>query len=239
MRSLSRGLAALDALLVGERPLGTTELAARIGVDKSVASRILRSLADSGFAERGSDRRYAPGPKLAHTRGGTGGFPPDLRERCRPLLQRLVGDTGECAHLAVLVGGLAFYLDKAESPAPLRVDHPVGLLAPLHCTALGKVLLAFADAPAPRRLERHTATTITEDGALQAELARTAARGFAVDNEEFSAGIRCVAAPVRDEDGRAVAAVGVSGPTGRFGLDRVDAVGAGIVAAIAAWADAA
>lgn len=225
MRSLSRGLAALDVLMGADRAWGTTELAERLGVDKSVASRLLRSLADTGFAARGADRRYRLGPKLARLRGG---FPPDLRERMRPLLTALAAETGECAHLAVLVGCRAFYLDKAESTALLRVDHPVGLLAPLHCTALGKVLLAFADAPLPAALERFTPATIAEPAALAAELELTRARGFAIDDEEFSAGIRCVAAPVRGPDGRAVAAIGVSGPTGRLAPDRLAVIGARI-----------
>lgn len=230
MRSLARGLATLDLLIASGRAWGTTELAVELGFDKSVASRILRSLADTGFAERGGDRRYAAGRKLAG-RPARGGFPPDLRERAHPLLQALVAETGECAHLAVLVGERVFYLDKVESPAPLRVDHPVGLLAPLHCTALGKVLLAFTGALAPTDLERFTPATLADQSALAADLDRTRARGFAIDDEEFSLGIRCVAAPLRDS-GVTVAAVGVSGPTARLGPNRLVAIGEQIVAAI-------
>ena len=231
MRSLARGLAALDVMIGCDRPWRTTELANRLGVDKSVASRLLRSLVEAGYAIRGGDRRYRLGPKLARLQAPPDRIPPDLRQRARPLLSTLVEETGECAHLAVLVGEQAFYLDKVESPAPLRVDHPVGLLTPLHCTALGKVLLAFAGAPMPVSLPRYTPNTLGDADALRAELELTKDRGFAVDDEEFSTGIRCVATALRDGQDRAIAAIGVSGPTARMDGERIQAVGQAMVAA--------
>jgi IclR family acetate operon transcriptional repressor len=116
----------------------------------------------------------------------------------------------------VLAQGQALYVGQERSPSTITVDIPIGGVAPPTCTAVGKALLADLEAdelyPYLERLERHTAKTIVEPERLQADLALTRDRGFAVDDEEFHIGVRCVASPIRDYAGRANAAIGVSGP---------------------------
>jgi DNA-binding IclR family transcriptional regulator len=124
--------------------------------------------------------------------------------------------TGECAHLGVAAQGRVLYIGQAESPATLRVNVLVGQTAPLHCTALGKALLAFSGVPIPDRLEQFTPRTITRADRLARELASTHRQGYAVDDEEFDAGVRCLAAPVFDDRSRVVGAIGISGPTTRM-----------------------
>ncbi len=209
VQSLQRGLAVLDFIAERGEPVRTSEIAARFNIDKANASRLLTTLTEAGYTERSDDRRYALANKMRGDDGRQLEGLIALRERTRSLLEGLVEASGECAHMAVLVGDKVWYIDKISSPHALRVDHPVGALAPLHCTALGKAFLAFLPrAAAGAALVRYTAGTIVDAEMLTADLATTRLQGYATDNEEFSPGVRCVAAPLRDAGGRMVAAVG-------------------------------
>ena len=133
--------------------------------------------------------------------------------------------TGECAHLAIQAQRQALYIDQVESTAALRVESEIGTLSPLHCTALGKVMLAFGECRMPDEFRSFTHRTVTDPSTLQAQLAQTAKRGFAIDDEEYNYGVRCVAAPVYDHRGVLVGAIGISGPAGRVTLERIDEFG--------------
>lgn len=217
LQSLSRGLKALDILRESNAPVRLTGMADALGVEKSNASHILKTLVAAGYATQDDSRRY-----VALERGRPSPQEHSLsdvvacKELCRPALEDLVRETGECAHLAVLVDTRVWYIDKVDSTLPLKVDHPIGSLSPLHCTALGKAFLAFGDAALPEDRARFTARTITDADALLGEIANTRNRGFAVDDEEFAPGIRCAARPVFDARGQMIAALGVSGPTVRI-----------------------
>jgi len=130
-------------------------------------------------------------------------------------------------------GAHVWYIDKVDSALPLKVDHPIGSLAPLHCTALGKAFLAFGRVDPPPELVAFTPQTLTTKHALAEDLTRIRRWGYAVDNEEFTAGIRCVARPIYDESGFMIAAVGVSGPSVRVNPERLVELG-GIVLSLSA-----
>jgi DNA-binding IclR family transcriptional regulator len=225
VQTLQRGLAVLDFLAEADGPVRTSDVAEHFAVDKANASRLLMTLHESGWARRTDGRRYMIGAKYK----ADGGKPLEsllaLRETTHTLLEGLVEISGECAHMAVLVGDKVWYIDKVSSPHVLRVDHPVGALAPLHCTALGKVFLAFGSHGIPRDLPRFTARTLTDRTALEANLADARQNGFSSDDEEYSPGVRCVAAPVRRDDGQLVAAVGLSGPSARVDAQRLADLG--------------
>jgi DNA-binding IclR family transcriptional regulator len=225
VRSLARGLRAVD-LLLQKVDVGTVEVAAALGIDKGAASRLLQTLVAAGFAMQGPGRRYQAGPKL-RVRSAQPVLPGgvSIRERARPLLERLHEATKETAHLAIRADDRVLYLDKVETDLPLRVDRPVGTLSPLHCTALGKIFLAYGEAPLPRSLAGFTTRTPVDIDALRAALKRVVEIGYAVDDEEFALGIRCVAAPLRDGTGRVVAALGISGPTARITPSHLDSYG--------------
>lgn len=218
IQTLARGLQILNVLAEAREGLSITELADRFGVDKGNMSRTLQTLANYGFAEKAPDtRRYHLGPQVVRlSRSVLTRM--KLREVAKPFLDELVKATGECAHLAILVQGQALYIDQAESPSALRVTTGVGTMAPTHCTALGKVLLAFADAPIPANLDSYTLRTITDAGTLRRHLDKVLQQGYAVDDEEFEVGVRCIAVPVCDYRERCVAAIGISGPTSRLAL---------------------
>jgi IclR family transcriptional regulator, KDG regulon repressor len=224
IQSLARGLKILELLAAAEDGAGNAEIAAELGVDKGSASRLVQTLAKYGYAERNEDtRRYHLGPQVVRlSRSLITRMP--LRHQARPFLHQLVERTGECAHLAILAQGQALYLDQEESPATLRVSTEVGTMAPLHCTALGKVFLAFGKAPMPAELKAYTLRTLTSSEQLRVHLEQVARQGYASDDEEYEYGIRCIAAPVYDYRNKVVAALGVSGPAARMGLERIPAL---------------
>ena len=223
VKTLSKGLAVLEMIIANET-VRTTDVAEQLGIDMGCASRILHTLVDSGFVTRGSGRLYQVGPKLTQ-RTGRRRSQSELRMTARPLLEKLVQLTGESAHLSILADSQVLYLDRADSTAPLRVDRPVGTLAPLHCTALGKVFMAFDEAPVPADMPGFTVRTITDPELMRAHLRQVRSQGYALDDEEFDMGIRCVSAPLRDSDGNVVAALGLSGPTARVNLTRAKELG--------------
>jgi DNA-binding IclR family transcriptional regulator len=229
IQSLARGLKILDLLGQAQDGLGITELAEALGVDKGSASRLVATLARYGYAEKDDvSRRYHLGPQVVSlSRSVLTRLP--LREAARPFLRQLMERTGECAHLAILAQGRALYIDQAESPATLRVNAQVGTMNPLHCTALGKILLAFGETDLPLPLEAFTPRTITDPSALRRHLDEVRRLGYAVDDEEFDPGVRCVAAPVFDLHGRAAASIGISGPSMRMTPERLPELAAVVV----------
>lgn len=222
VKSLSKGLKAVE-LLIRLPDLGTLDLAKALKIDKGAASRIMKTLVQGGFAVQDVGRRFRAGPLLQARAAAAGGA--SIRERARPLLVRIFEATGETAQLAIRADDQLLYLDKIDTQHPLRVDLPVGTLAPVHCTALGKVLLAFGGLPAPRTLPGFTRRTPVSAEALATALAAIVACGYATEDEEFAPGIRCVAAPVRDPDGAVIAAVGLAAPTTRLDRNRLPELG--------------
>jgi len=221
VRSLARGLDILVKLADNPNGISVTEISNEFKIDKSSASRMLQTLGNHGFAEKDqTTQRYVLGPQIVRlSRLALTRMP--LRETAKPFLHRLVEDTGECAHLAILAQGKALYIDQEDSPNALSVTSDVGTLSPLHCTALGKVLLAFANAPISDHLETYTVRTITDHSNLHHHLETIRNQGYAVDDEEHHPGVRCIAIPVYDFRDRCVAAIGISGPTSRMTLEEM------------------
>jgi IclR family acetate operon transcriptional repressor len=221
VQTLARGLLILEKLAEAPDGLGITELAEMLEVDKGSMSRVLQTLARYGFSEKDEKtRKYLLGPQIVRlSRTVLTRMP--LRETAKPYLQKLVDVTGECAHLAILARGEALYIDQAESPSALRVTTGVGTLAPLHCTALGKILLGFANAPFAEHFESYTFRTITDPGAVRHHIDQVRSQGYALDDEEYNLGVRCIAAPVFDYRDRCVASIGISSPTSRMPLESI------------------
>ncbi len=221
IQSLARGLKTLILMVDADEGIGVTELADQLEVNKATASRMFQTLKNYGFVEQAQDgRRYQLGPALVRlSRAVINRMP--LRETAKPYLHKLVDVTGECAHLAIYAQGQALYIDQVESEATLRVNADVGHMAPLHCTALGKVLLAYGDYLLPEDLEMRTAATIITQEKLKDELQKIRAQGYAVDDEEYDQGVRCIAVPVFGFRDKLMGAIGISGPALRVNLDRI------------------
>jgi len=224
IQSLARGLRILDLLSQNEDGASITELAETLGVDKGSASRLVATLANHGFAEKDEDtRRYHLGPQVVSlSRSVLTRLP--VRETAKPYLRELMESSGECTHLAVATQGKALYIDQVESPATLRVNAEVGTMNPLHCTALGKVLLAFGKLELPSKLEAHTPRTITDRRELQHHLEEVRRQGYALDDEEFDPGVRCIAVPVFDFRGKLAGSIGISGPATRLTDEKMTAL---------------
>jgi IclR family acetate operon transcriptional repressor len=221
IQSLARGLKALDLIVDAGRALTITELAAALDVDKSSASRLIKTLVKYGYVQPDTlTRGYVAGRRV-RSMGWMLLDRMPIREKARPYLQRLVRDTGECSHTAVYSQGMALMIDDVEAEASLRVVGGIGRMLPLHCTAVGKSLLAFADLPYPSPLEAKTPRTLTDPDALRAHLESVRTAGYAYDDEEHQPGVRCIAAPVYDRYAQVVAAIGISGPTVRVTPERV------------------
>ncbi len=230
---VDRALRALEEL--GESPagVGVTELGRRLSVDKSTAHRLLMTMAARGFVRLNAHtQRYQLGLRLVGL-GAVAAHGVEITEIGRPVIEALRDDTGEASSLAVLSEGEVLFVAKATSAGALTVNHGVGTRLPAHASALGKVLLAGTmghDAEqvdrviAQRGLAPATPRTITDSEDLRRHLAHVATRGWALDDEEYAVGLRCMAAPVRDAAGDVVAATGISGPTTRVTLERVDAL---------------
>ena len=218
LQSLARGLKVLDIMVNNRRPYSVTELAEMMDVDKSSMSRLLRTMQNYGYIQKlKDDRKYEAGKRL-YTIGWQLNQPNLLREAARPVLEDLVEQTGENACIAMYASGKAVVTEQALSERALlqvRGDSN-GYAMSLHSSALGKCLIAHGDYPLPEHLPPTTPKSITDHQTLQACLAQIRQDGYALDDEEFAAGVRCIAVPVRDDSGVTVAAIGISGPALRM-----------------------
>jgi DNA-binding IclR family transcriptional regulator len=229
IQSLARGLKILDILGQTQAGASITELAEALGVDKASASRLVATLVNYGYAEKDQQtRRFYLGPQVVPlSRSVLARL--SRREAAKPFLRELMERTGECAHLAVPAQGKVLYVDQVESPATLRVNAQVGTMNPLHCTALGKVLLAFGDLELPATLTSFTPHTLTDPDRLRKNLEQVCALGYAVDDEEFDLGVRCIAVPVFDFRGKPAGSIGISGPTTRVTPERLPELAAIVI----------
>lgn len=155
-----------------------------------------------------------------------------LIERARPFLRRLMEETGETANLGVASDGAVLFVSQVETHAALRAFFPPGTRSPLHASGIGKVLLAHSpEGQTIGGLEGYTSHTITDPDRLAVELAAVRTAGYAVDNEERTDGMRCVAAPIRNAYGEIIAGLSVSGPVSRVTQDRIHELADRVVAA--------
>jgi IclR family transcriptional regulator, acetate operon repressor len=225
-------------------PVSFTELTAASGLAKSTTSRLLMALERNGLVRRDGAGRFSPG-EVFLSYAWRGGAEADLVSVAQPVLAQLGEQTGETVNLGVpRDGGVVEQIAQVDSRYLIGGTNWVGLTVPLHCAALGKVLLAFGAAELPRgRLEQRTDRTITSRAALSAELVAVRERGYAVTIEELEPGLVAVAAPVfigGTVTGGAVtggtvtavvAALSVSGPASRLASGELPAAAGACMAA--------
>jgi DNA-binding IclR family transcriptional regulator len=224
--AVERALSILETLASAQE-IGVTELANKLGAGKSSVFRLLAALAAKGYVEKNpATERYRLTYKLFVV-GSAAAERYGLKDVAAAVMDRLSAETGETVNLGVLEQDRVVNLHKVEAPQLLRMHLQVGRGVPAHATALGKVLLAGLEpADLDRWLKAHRLTgltphTITERRALRRALRQAAERGYSLDNEECSVGLRCVAAAIRDRRGTVVAAVSISGPTRRLPLETI------------------
>lgn len=209
---------------------GISELSVKLAMPKATVYRFLQTMKSLGYVRQEADsERYGLTMKMFEL--GTKALQyPDLVELAKPHMQHLADETGETVHLGMLIDSEIIYVHKVDSRHMLGMYSRVGRRAPLHCTAIGKVLLAWESADRQARalagcdFKRYREKTITDRAAFQAELERTREQGFGQDREEFDEHIRCVGVPIFDRHNQAVAGLSVSFPTFRFDVAREPAV---------------
>ena len=231
IQAIERAVSILNAFSMDDPELGVTELADRLGLHKSTVHRFMVNLDAAGLVERNARTgRYRLGLHVFEL-GALVMQQMNLWDEALPFLEGLVHDTGETGHLAVLDKGEAIYIERVEARRALRVPSAIGRGYPAHATNLGKVLLADLSRErveaiiAERGLAAYTSQTITDPAELEADLDLIRRRGYAVDNEEYDDGLRCIGAPVRDHSGQTVAALGIGGPVTRITPERVEELG--------------
>ncbi|HET8927742.1 MAG TPA: IclR family transcriptional regulator [Microbacterium sp.] len=215
-QSIDRAAGVLTFVVSADSAVSFTDVVTHTGLSRPTASRLLAALERNGLLHRESDGRYRGGALFASyaARFDRTGW---LTAASGPTLQRLSGETGETVNLAVAAGDQVVQIAQLDSTYLLGTTNWMDIDVPAHCSALGKVLYAFGALPVPTsRLEKRTAQTVTDATALRAELETVRENGFAVARDELEDGLTAYAAPVFDGDGSVVAAVGISGPTGRL-----------------------
>lgn len=223
--TVGKALDVLELVAGFGRPVRFGELQARSDLPKATLYRLVQTLAGQGMLTLDPETgRYAMGRRLvrlAHAAWSQASLAPVAR----PHVERLAAETGRTVHLAELEGGHVLYLDKRAPAEAPDMYSAAGRIGPAYCTGVGKAMMAHLpeDELAPILAEQsftaHTPRTLTDEGALRAELARVRARGHAFDAEEHEPGIVCVAMPVLSTGGRVLGALSVTGHGTAAGLD--------------------
>ncbi len=226
-QSVRRAIEILEYLADADGPRDLVVISQGLSLNKSTAFRFLTSLAAHGYVRQDPESsRYALGPRVLWL-ASRFLAKVQVRQVAHPLLEKLAHETGETAHLAVLDGDFVAYIDKIDGNQSVRMVSRIGSHTPVHSTALGKVLLSalpeeeWQTYVAEVGLARFTPNTLTDPVLFYKELRRVRAQGYAVDNVENEAGIRCLAAPIRDHTGCVIASSSISGWTLSMTPERV------------------
>jgi len=229
IKSIVKAASIIDLLAASSVPLTLSEITNGLGIAKSTLHGIISTLMDVGYIDQDAETgRYLLGFRLFEI-GSSVSRNWNARNISYPYMQKLVEKTGETVHLAVLADGEVLYINKQESPGSIHIVTDTGVKLPAHCTGLGKVLLSglkpydLKKIIRKRQLIRHTETTITEFDHLTAELEKIRAQGYAIDEQEFMEGLRCVAAPIYSYRGNVICALSIAGPVSRMRGDKFEA----------------
>jgi len=238
-KSISRAIDLLETLAANPQGISLSELSHLLGIPKPSIHRILQTLIDRQLVDEDPIlEEYSLGlGVLRLSQSVLAGV--ELRQQARPVLENLNHSWDESIHLAILdeKGTQVIYIDKIESSQAVRMVSRVGQSVPVHCTALGKAILSCFETEEVENLlanytfKSFTPNTITNLQVLLAHLEEVKHQGFAVDNVEYEESVVCVAAPVLDSEGKAVAAVSISAPQNRLSKEDIPSAGADVCSA--------
>ena len=229
VRVIDRVFAILEYLSKSNAPRGPTDIAAVTGMHKSTVHRLLSSMYGGGYIEKTDEGTYHIGVKLVgivsnHINNL------ELQTEARPYLNDLHAELGLIVHLGILDGAEVIYVEKIDIERNLRVYAQIGMRVPTYCSSLGKCLIARLSGDelnsvfTRHTLERFTPNTITSLHRLKECLREVRRQGWAMDNEEYIVGHRCIGAPIFDYRGEVIAAVSASGPSTLLNDERIPKV---------------
>lgn len=232
VQTIERAFSIIELLGNSDYHLGISDIANQSKLPLATTHRLLATLVKLGYVEQSPEtNKYSLGVRILQLRGAAI-EQLNLAVQAMPIMKILMNRVEETVHLAVLNKGEIVYIERVEGLRTQGMYTRIGKRAPAHCTALGKVILAytpenlwFEDVIHCHGLRAFSETTITTVEALQAELVKTRARGFAIDNGETGESVRCVAAPIRDYTEQVVAAMSISGPQKQVTEERVPSLG--------------
>ncbi|MFC1891369.1 IclR family transcriptional regulator [Thermodesulfobacteriota bacterium] len=227
INSVLRATQILDAFSIEKTSFTHSELSKSLGINKAAVTRLLYTLERAGFLEKKSATNGYSLTVKPFRIGSVYLNNVDMHAIAMPHLAELSSKYKETAHLAVLYENKAFFIDRVESSQSIRMKSLVGSKLPVHCTAIGKVLLAYQDKEYINHflqsveLEKYTPATITDPEELKIHLKELRTQGFAVDNIEHEAELKSTAAPVRNHEGKVIAAISIAGPAYRMSNEKL------------------
>jgi len=216
-------------------PLSVADIARQLKLPVTTTMRIMATLQLEGYAKK-VDGRFVLGPLLIFL-GNASLSGTEIRAMALPVLQKLTGDTVETSHLAIPCEGRSLIVAVQDSPHPLRAASRPGYLAELYCSSTGKALLAFAhyhrlaEMLEREPLVKRTPHTLIRLAEVKREVELTRKRGYAVDDEEYHLGVRCLAAPVYSSDDTVVGAIGITAAAVRFPREDIEKMSKLVLAA--------
>jgi len=222
IQSIDRALQVIELFSLEKPEWGVTEISKNLNIYKSNVYNILTTLVERGFVIKDSKTdKYKLGIKFFEL-GSVVIKNMDLRKIAHPHIEKLSKEFNETVHLGVLDKGRVISIEREESGQSLSPRIFIGKRAPLHCTAVGKAIMAYLSEDKvsliikEKGLEKYTENTITDREKLEKEFLKIRKQGYAVDNMEHEEGVRCVAGPIRDYTGKVIASMSVSGPAFRI-----------------------
>lgn len=223
VQAVERTLAILEVLAKEGTPMALSDISHKVKLNISTVHRLLNTLISRDFVQQDTQSsKYRLGLKIFEI-GNAALYTLDIRAAAKPYLKELVEKCNETANLVILDGSEVVYIDQVESSSIIKMFAKLGSRGPAHCTGSGKVLLAYTSEKeleflfGNRPLRKFTYKTITDLDELKKELRKIKAQGYAIDDEELEEGVHCVAVPVKNHEGKIIAALSVSGPHARIG----------------------
>ncbi len=235
VKSLDRALSVLARLAKIESAT-LSEMASSMGESPATLYRVLTTFSLHGMVEMDElAQTWHIGPE-AYQIGSSFLRRTSLIDVSRPILRRLMEETGETANLGIEKNGAVLFVSQVETNAPIRAFFAPGTLSAMHASGIGKALLAHMDETrlkrfAARGLETFTAHTLASPETLAADMIKTRARGYALDDQEKNLGMRCIAAPIHNAHSEVIAGISVSGPTTRVSTDQIEALAVSVMRA--------
>jgi DNA-binding IclR family transcriptional regulator len=222
-----KALRVLEAVAESPQPITLSSIADALDLDKSTTYRMLNTLVEAGYVVRdAASKRYSLSYKLVFLSRNLLAEN-EVSRLSRQVLEELTVTTRETVHLNILDGHQTILIQKVKGTQLVAVDFQIGDRSALHCTSIGKALLAYQEAPFIEEvlhagLPPIAHNTITDPAVLRRELHNIRLQGYALDDHEFSDNMRCIAAPVFEQGGRVRMGISISGPDTRFTLEKLD-----------------